>query len=480
MDRARDWLVAGAISISIASAFAAAASADLGFAVAGAVVVLAWIAVSVRSIMMGLGVLLVARSSMDVTTSYKLPLPSTLAYLNPAGVVAVLFSVLACFYLWHRLRGVRFPAPARIYTYFLILTLLVIPLARMPITSAQEWTRQFAPFCAFLILMLYFRSLPEALVRKSLSNGVVIIILASAVPLAVAMYQIVTNTGEHLNAGFNRVDGTFPMPNGLAAFIALIVPILACAMELWTDWKRRTFLGGWIAFALVVLVATYTRTAWISLAVSALVLFFMSRRIRLGSLILVALLGAVGYVAVGSAIAARFSDLSGGAFYRSSLAGRLNIWNAAAPLLFRNPVSGQGLGMFAIDMGLFEAGDVAGQASAPVIAAHNDYLRVLVETGAIGFMLYFGTFVLFIRRGWKMWKESDALEPRVISKAFVAVCLGQLVAYAAENMFGQPSLQFYFWSLAGVATGITLRGKSLNFGSSETPVQAEPRALAGA
>ena len=479
MDRARDWLVVGVVSISIASVFAVAASAGLGFAVAGGALVLSWIALSMRSMMMGLGVLLVARSSMDVTTNYQLPLPSALAYLNAAGVVAVLFSILACFYLWPRLRGIRFPAPVRIYIGFLFLTLLIIPLARMPITSAQEWTRQFAPFCAFLILMHYFRSLPEALVKKYLSSGVVIIILASVVPLAVAMYQIVTNTGEHLNAGFNRVDGTFPMPNGLAAFIALIVPMLACAMELWTDWKRRTLLGGWIVFALVVLVATYTRTAWISLAVSALVLFFMSRQVRVGTLIFVALLGFVGYVAAGSVITARFSDLSGGAFYRSSLAGRLNIWNAAAPLLFRNPVSGQGLGMFAIDMGLFEAGNVAGQASAPVIAAHNDYLRVLVETGAIGFTLYFGTFVLFIRRGWKMWKGSDALETKIISRAFVAVCLGQLVAYAAENMFGQPSLQFYFWSLAGVATGIMLRDKNDSFGPSEISGQAALHTLAG-
>jgi O-antigen ligase len=460
----REWALVALASIALSSGVAAAASFGLARGIFAATLILIWAVILVRNIMAGLILLLLVRSWLDFSTDFRLPLPAMLAYLNPAGIIAGIFSIVAAIYLLRHFRGIRVPRAGRWFAVFLVLTALIIPFATLPLTSVQEWVKVLAPFCAYLVMFLYFRSLSASGVRQAASRGVAIIMLASAAPLAIGMYQLITNTGQHLNEGFNRVYGTFPMPNGLAGYISLIIPILICAMQLWTDLLKRTLLVIVIVFALVVLVATYTRAAWFSLVASLVVLIVTARRIRIGPLLFIAVLAIAGYLVAWESISARFSDLSGQGYQDSSLLGRLNIWDAAIPLLFKNPVTGQGLGMFAINMGMFEAQDVPGQASATVIAAHNDYLRVLVETGAIGFVLYFGTFAIFIRNTWKTWKASDVPEVKAVARAFIAVCVGQLVASTAENMFGQPALQFYFWSLAGVAAGLALDPNAVNTG----------------
>jgi O-antigen ligase len=460
-ERPGEWLLVGVVSTAIAAGIVLAVSFGLGPGIAAAVSILAWLYFSARDIMLGLAIFLVARSSLDLTTDFRLPLPGALSYLNPAGLIAVLFSVVAVGYLWRNRCSIRLVGASCLFTFFLALTFLAVPISGFPVTSFQEWVRVFSPFCAFLIIAIYIRSLPANAVIKSISTGVVIVILSSITPLALGLYQVLTDAGQHHNAEFNRVYGTFPLPNGLAAYIVLIVPILFCALDIWKDLPRRLLLIACIAIAIIVLISTYTRTAWIALAVSFLMLLVTSRRIRPVSLILVLSLVVAGWLLAWPTISARFSDLSGPEASRSSLVGRMYIWDAAVPVFFRNPLVGQGLGMFAMTIGAVGAQNIPGQASASAIAAHNDYLRILVETGIIGFILYFGTLILLFKSAWQLWRCSDDPVASAIGRAFVAVCAGQLAAYAADNLFGMPALQFYFWSLAGIVTGLAQRNTSL-------------------
>lgn len=110
----------------------------------------------------------------------------------------------------------------------------------------------------------------------------------------------------------------------------------------------------------------------------------------------------------------------------------------------RAPLLGHGLGSF---VPIYEAR--TGRAD---VAAHNDYLLYLVETGLIGVTLYLGLQI------WLIW--SLLLPPRWCSPMTRALCRGAAAAYICVNVLSFLSNSYYFyevqtwiWLGIGVALG---------------------------
>lgn len=186
--------------------------------------------------------------------------------------------------------------------------------------------------------------------------------------------------------------GPFPNRNHFAGFVGMLIPLgLALSFEA----KRREMVFMSALFSLVMsfaLIHTLSRGAFVS-SLSSLALFFIlvyrSRLKRGGTMyaifILVLAAGSFFYLGI-SPVLERFAE--------DGITDRLrfHIWEVSLAIFRDFPVFGTGLGAFGYVFPLYND-----SIRMPYFFAHNDYLQLLVETGAAGFLLA-GLFFLSLGR----------------------------------------------------------------------------------
>ena len=189
---------------------------------------------------------------------------------------------------------------------------------------------------------------------------------------------------------FGRSSGPFGIPNSLAAFLLLLIPVSACfAWQRHAGAVQRVLA---IYFALVFLLGlglTISRGAWISLVIAVGLWPLCVRErslewrvgVSIGAFAIALVSAAAVYLAVPS-VKERFDRLVDEAGERS----RPILWRASMELFSEAPVFGTGAGSYNT---LFEAHRPSGFHDEP-LWAHDDYLNTLSDYGLVGFFLGFG------------------------------------------------------------------------------------------
>lgn len=112
----------------------------------------------------------------------------------------------------------------------------------------------------------------------------------------------------------------------------------------------------------------------------------------------------------------------------SSLSWRFNKWKMLLPEWERAPFFGQGLGT-TITAEPIPGNEYIGE------PPHNEYLRYLVETGVVGFIILLGALAVLIRDLVRKRRIPDALNPDALNAPALAlaVIIGCLVNSLADN-----------------------------------------------
>lgn len=189
---------------------------------------------------------------------------------------------------------------------------------------------------------------------------------------------------------FGRSSGPFGIPNSLAAFLLLLIPLtLSLTMQRGATLFQRILCGYLSLVLLVGLGLTISRGAWLSLLGAVLVWPLCLRErtwewrltASLAATTVALLAGVAAYTAV-PRVKQRFDQLVSEMGERS----RPILWSGAWQLFEEAPLTGTGAGSFNV---LFERHRPMGFRDEPQWA-HNDYLNTLSDYGAIGFVLCFG------------------------------------------------------------------------------------------
>lgn len=221
--------------------------------------------------------------------------------------------------------------------------------------------------------------------------------LAGIAGALLAIYQLGTHTGT-LVAGEVRANGTFSHPNDAAVYFAIAA---TASLWLWVDNGRR-----WFDLAAIAVFATATLATFSLGGFSALLVMFIafgllrsgSLRLKVRSAVLVVGLALV-FLATplgserianetggGEAAAAATSQGEAG----SSLAWRFYKWQTLIPEWEQAPLLGRGLGTTVLAEAT-SANTTVGD------LPHNEYVRYLVETGALGMIAFLTGIVLLVR-----------------------------------------------------------------------------------
>jgi hypothetical protein len=132
-----------------------------------------------------------------------------------------------------------------------------------------------------------------------------------------------------------------------------------------------------------------------------------------------------------------------------SLAIRLDaLWPRALAGYYTNPLLGSGYATLTKEsIGQFTEAE----------STDNNFLRTLGETGALGFVSFYGIVVMAIITGWQLTKNKKAGALEVsFAIGFIGASIGILINAGFIDVFAASKVAFYYWALTGILFAIVL------------------------
>jgi O-antigen ligase len=268
--------------------------------------------------------------------------------------------------------------------------------------------------------------------------------------LAVPIPHGWVDVNEHVRT---RVFSIITSPNELGAYLALTEPLIA-GLFLYERNRIRKWMYGVGFFACVgTHIFTYDRGSLLALALALVV---VAALIRPRLLIVVAILGVIGFFL--PPIHHRFADLFSPVYLlKAQQGGRLFRWGVAFDTMSQNPLLGGGLGRY--------GGSVASDFGLSIYS-DNYYMKVLGESGLIGLLLFMGMHLALLREVLKKAvKRMEGRKRYVVMGGFIGL-VAVVIHNGVENVFEfGPNVILYFT----IATLLLIwgRGEEANVSAGE-------------
>ncbi len=322
---------------------------------------------------------------------------------------------------------------------FILWTILSLPFSINPSASVSEIVRILALFGIFCLAFALSKQ------NKNLFEKIFLVIIFSAIiPLAVSFYQFSSKTG--LSTSFeevgNRVFGSFAHPNPFAYFMALAVS-LSIFFIFKKENLQRIFAIAFFPLALLSIGMTYTRGTWLLVA-GVIILFGVIKKRTLLAVF-------AGLVLVAYFLAPPFQDRVNSIFSlesSSSISWRISLWQDTFGYVWERPFLGHGIGT-SEDLILEKRG--AGFGST---ITHNDFLRMALDVGLIGLVLYLYLFISLIVLLVKKYQKEKTQDKKTALLAFSCFVVMLFLASAVDNIFATSALQIAFWASAGTLVSL--------------------------
>jgi len=246
--------------------------------------------------------------------------------------------------------------------------------------------------------------------------------------------------------------------NGLAAFEAqFAVFVLALAA-----FERRLLLRlGYYAlsaFSMVCLMYALSRGAYIALLTGCLFVGFVKqRKLLVAMAVFVLTFSAIVPAAVTQRVS--MTEQSGGLDHSSEL--RLTLWEDAMQLFDANPLTGTGFNTYQYMHRVGQYEDT-----------HNFFLKVMVETGVLGLILFLWLVVRTFRTGFRLFRQSKDPLYAALGLGLAGWLVASLTACCFGDRWTYLQVNGFMWVTAGlVARGATL--ESATGAAVEKPAEIE-------
>lgn len=272
---------------------------------------------------------------------------------------------------------------------------------------------------------------------------------------AAATYGLLSPPADTVYNDVTRATGTFGDPNELAAVLVpglILAGALALTLKRYPVLRLATAAAGVLCAAGIFL--TLSRGGLVALGFALAVSLVVAGRWRAQALVVTVLVALAGllyfnYVASEEAVD-RVTQFEGGT-------GRTDLWNIGWRMVEDKPVAGVGVGNFqtASIHYLLEPGAIRRDefiVDQPK-SAHNTYLQVQTELGAIGFAM-FAAIILFamlcMLRAARIFERRGERSLELIARALLIAVAGVLAA----DFFISEQYSKQLWLLLGLGPGL--------------------------
>lgn len=397
---------------------------------------------------LGLLTLLVIRPMVDILGERTLPLFSGLNVNLAAGLGVLVVIWAVWFLLTHRVRVWKRPLFWPLVVFF-SLSLASIFFTETITATVTEILRLAS------LISIFFMAGELIIDRENFRRFNYTLGFSLVVPLLVAGWQFITNTGLTFAESVNRVYGTFGHPNVLAFYLVLSLMYflgLGLAAK-----KTRVWIIGWLVM-LLMLVLAGTRGAWVGL-VLALAFFglFQYRRWLAASLVAVLLLVAFlpllnnitsSYLALDLRTVPIVKEVLTRQTNTSSFDWRVEVWQDMRQQIEDRPLFGAGLGSFPVirQRQVFDFFQGTG--------AHNDYLRLAVELGLAGLASYLALVFVIFRRLVMTYRQIKAKPVSLVVLGMIGFMTAFLFMSFFDNLLQGTPVMWMMWACLAVVINL--------------------------
>ncbi|SOC47734.1 O-antigen ligase [Blastococcus aggregatus] len=280
---------------------------------------------------------------------------------------------------------------------------------------------------------------------------------------ALGLVQFATGTGAGIGEDSIRAVGTFGAYNiGSLAQITAVGFVICLAVVVVQDGAFRAWAAAGATVLLLANLASLSRSAWVALAVAALVTVSRGRPARLLGAVTAALALAAlilpplvtSETPIGDRVA---SLLSSDAAPDQSLVDRQALWAAAVDMSLDNPLTGVGLRAFPdfrdayADFSLLGSSDISFGSSFDRVALespHSLYLLVASEQGLVALLVLVTVLAVLLARGLVRAARRRSDLSTTIALAGVGLLSFELVSMITGDLGGPGSI------LTGICLGL--------------------------
>jgi len=221
-------------------------------------------------------------------------------------------------------------------------------------------------------------------------------------------------------------------PSPFAFYLLIMLPLAGVLC-----FNSRSSLGrvgaGVLCLAVVVcIIATFTRIAWLGLLITLFVVAAQRSRLSLVCLPVVVLVAVLLVPGMNERLFGEENLDTGDT--------RVNLWSEA--------LSYTSIAQLPAGLGLGAVEKLAG------IAAHNDYVRLWIETGLLGVAAVGWLYVSTLRFSLRAARSPLSSYERQLAVGFAAVLVARLAMMVTDNLMVHPVLEWYFWAFAALIVAI--------------------------
>lgn len=279
--------------------------------------------------------------------------------------------------------------------------------------------------------------------EKDVRKWIKTILFSSVLPVLFANFDLLQGGRVYADAGM-RIKGLFTHPNILAFYLVMLLVLFFYNYQTKlfkvSPFQRNCILL-YVLNIFILLLATKTRSAWLSLWAVFFVFGFLKSRKYLVWAVLLPLV----VIPFSTSARERVMSLFDSSNERNSLSWRVELWNKAIPEIQKSPIWGYGTASFnPLSHQFFEGSLKRG------MGAHNIYIQLAFELGLLGLFgfvaIFLGMFLALIKRRGPPLTQ-PVLRGRIILFTFI---LSYLVVGASDNMLHYLAFNWYFFFLLGV------------------------------
>lgn len=369
------------------------------------------------------------RPSLDILGQKEFSIYYTLPSFNLNAIIGSIVFIISLFFILKNLKS--FISAPLFYpiSAFLGLIFLSIFYSLDQTASAREFIRLSS------IFFLYFIAYKLVNSKKDWFLLLKIILISYIPPAIFATIQLIGGFGLPDDfGGFNRIYGTFAHPNLFAFYTFFILGIIISLILANKKKPNAIFLISAVVLT-VLLLATYTRSALACLMFFVLIFgIFKYRKLLLA--------GALFFI-----LLYFFSDVFQQRLWElisldpyGSVIWRLRLWQDIIPVSLWQPWFGYGSGTFERLVEYYRGFQWGS------LEAHNDYLKIFVENGALGLAAYLWLISASLFYLLKKFIKSVGKE-KIMALGIFTICLSLFAAGFFDNILRTTALQWNLWIL---------------------------------
>lgn len=254
--------------------------------------------------------------------------------------------------------------------------------------------------------------------------------VATIIPILFGFYEIISgNYGLLHQATVERVSSVFGIGNAFGIYMSISMLAILMLFLLEKTHKNRIFLLLLLGLLVVLQIFALNRGTWIALFLGTLISsIFYKKKIQVRWFVLAGMLVAIFFA---GQIITRFSDIdrvdeSGRT--HNTFEGRVEYWQKIIPLIAEKPIIGYGAGT---------SEEVTAKYLKNDNPPHNDYIRLSLEIGVPGAMIYMLFLFFELLRNFKkallkeLWQINYPMFILIIY--FIIISTTQNIVYTVIN-----------------------------------------------